>query len=112
MGTRPATGRCLHAGKRTDWTWGGWASPQIHGGSAPKPVATCWGGRMSGQSSGTNRSRYFRGSPMLAAAILFTTTPIQPINFDDFSLRRARTLDGQRLLVTSWLGNRPTPGMA
>jgi len=49
---------------------------------------------------------------MLAAAILFTTTPIQPINFDDFSLRRARTLDGQRLLVTSWLGNRPTPGMA
>ncbi len=44
---------------------------------------------------------------MLAAAILIATTPIQPINLDDLSLRRARTLDGQRLFVAFLVGKPP-----
>jgi hypothetical protein len=41
---------------------------------------------------------------MLAAALLILSTPIQPINLDDPSIRRARNLDGQRLLVSLLVG--------
>jgi hypothetical protein len=44
---------------------------------------------------------------MLAAALLILTTPIQPLNLDDLSIRRARTLDGQRLFVTMLVGKPP-----
>jgi hypothetical protein len=36
---------------------------------------------------------------MLAATLLIVATPIEPLNLNDLNIRRARTLDGQRLLV-------------
>ena len=41
---------------------------------------------------------------MLAVALLITATPNQPINLDDLSIRRARTPDGQRVLVSLKIG--------
>jgi hypothetical protein len=41
---------------------------------------------------------------MLAAALLIVTTPVQPINLNDLGINRARTLDGQRVLVTFLVG--------
>jgi hypothetical protein len=44
---------------------------------------------------------------MLAATLLIAATPVQPINLDDLSIRRARTLDCQRVLVSLLVGKPP-----
>jgi hypothetical protein len=44
---------------------------------------------------------------MLAAALLIIATPIQPIYLDDLRIRRARSVDGERILVSLLVGKPP-----
>jgi hypothetical protein len=47
---------------------------------------------------------------MLAIALLIAATPIEPISLVNLGTRRARSFDGQRVLVSLMIGKPPIRG--